>query len=147
MKTYNSPFNQVLDQFLNQNLSDVFGVDMMRNRPSVNIREEKDEHILELAVPGVKKEDIDISIEQERIIVQTKNGQETEGQETEESIKSDKKYNRKEFNYTNFKRSFQLPKGADVQKISAKYEAGVLVVTIAKKEEAKDTGPININVL
>lgn len=143
MKTYNSPFNQVLDQFLNQNLSDVFGVDVMRNKPSVNIREEKDQHILELAVPGVKKEDIDISIEKNQIIIQTKASE----QEADATSNSNKKYNRKEFNYTNFKRSFQLPQSADVQKINAKYDSGVLVVTIAKKEEAKDTGPININVL
>lgn len=152
MRTYSNPFGQAIDQFLNQSLSDVFGVDVVSGRPSVNIREESDKHILELAVPGVPKEDIAINIEQGKLVISAdhKMQETTENKsESEEPIAQDrnnKKYTRREFNYDAFKRSFHLPNTADRNTISAKYTDGILRIEIAKKEEAVDNGPINIEV-
>ena len=152
MKPYNNILGQAIDQFMNHSLSDVFGVDILQGQPSVNIHEEKDKHILELAIPGVAKENIDINIDKDRLIISAvKADQVNEGDgEREEAVefeKSDKReFARREFDYSSFKRSFHLPDSADKNKISAQYKAGILRVEISKKEEAIDHGPIHIKI-
>jgi len=156
MKSYNSIFSQAIDQFMNQSLSDVFGVDILHGQPSVNILEEKDKHILKLAIPGIPKEDVDLKIEKDKLIISTNTRGSTEEdgdienpaeKETVDFVKNgQKKYERKEFDYTHFSRSFHLPETADKNKVSASYNAGILTVEIAKKEEAIDHGPIHIKV-
>ncbi|MDA9773745.1 Hsp20/alpha crystallin family protein [Saprospiraceae bacterium] len=152
MKSYNSILGQAIDQFMNQSLSDVFGVDVMNAQPSVNIREESDKHVLELAIPGISKDEIEINIEKDRLIIsaeqKTEDSVENPAEKETVDFESEKKrsYERKEFDFSGFKRSFHLPQTADRNKISAAYNAGILVVNILKKEEAIDHGPINIKV-
>lgn len=142
MKTYNNPLSLAIDNFFNQNLSDVFGVDVLPNRPAVNMKEEADKHILEIAVPGVAKEDINIEIDKNMLKISA----ETKTEKDESTDADDRKYIRREFNYSKFERSFHVPESANLEAITANYDAGVLFVTIGKKEEAVDNGPINIKV-
>ncbi len=151
MKPYNNLLGQAIDQFMNQSLSEVFGVDITQGQPAVNIHEQKDKHILELAIPGMAKEHIDINIDNDRLIisaVKASTSEETEEQEqTMEFVEQEKRdFARREFDYSSFKRSFHLPDSADKNNISASYEAGILRVELGKKEEAIDHGPINIKV-
>ena len=79
----------------------------------------------------LKKEDFKISLEQNLLTVSA--------ERKEESTESDaaKKYNRIEYNYSSFMRTFTLPETADHAKISAEYKDGILFISVAKKEEAK----------
>ncbi len=98
--------------------------------PAANISETDKEYKIELAVPGFKKEEVKINLENEVLSITAEN-------KTEKEEKT-KKYTRKEFSYGSFNRSFQLPKVANAEKIHAKYEDGLLKLDIPKKEEAID---------
>lgn len=98
--------------------------------PAVNIAETENQFQVELATPGLKKDDFKINVEKDQLTISTERKAEDEEAEA-------KKYNRKEFNYNSFTRTFTLPESADQANIQAEYTDGILVVTIAKKEEAK----------
>lgn len=97
----------------------------------MNISENENEFHIELAAPGLKKEDFKINLEQDLLSVSA--------DKKEENSKSDetKKYNRKEYNYSSFLRTFTLPDTANYENIVAEYTDGVLYITVAKKEEVK----------
>lgn len=97
--------------------------------PSVNIKEDGDGFHVEIAAPGMKKEDFSISLDKSVLTVSS--------EKKEENSESNSRYTRREFNYGSFSRSFTLPKTADTNKIEAQYTNGILTVEIAKKEEAK----------
>ncbi len=103
--------------------------------PSVNIKETKETFEVELAAPGMKKDDFKIHLDGNLLTISSESDSGFE--EQEESI-----YSRKEFSYQSFQRSFTLPKDVvDSDKINAKYEGGVLHLTIPKREEAKQKPP------
>lgn len=129
----NDPFAGLLNDFLS---NDWQGGSLMKNVghsivPPVNIREEEDSYLVELAAPGKAKDDFEIKLDKDTLIISSTS--------KEEKSESDEKiaYSRKEFNYSSFKRVFNLPESADMDNIHAVYEAGVLKVSIPKKEEAK----------
>ncbi len=96
--------------------------------PPANIIENEKDFKLELSVPGFKKEDFTIDIEQGVLTISS--------ERKEESTREEKNYSRKEFSYSSFSRTFQLPENTDENNISAKYDNGVLQLTIPKKELA-----------
>lgn len=96
--------------------------------PAVNIKDNTENFELELAVPGGKKEDFKVEVDNDILTISSE--VKTENKETKEY------YTRKEFSYTSFKRAFTLPETVDGGKINAKYEDGVLRLTLPKKEEA-----------
>jgi HSP20 family protein len=97
--------------------------------PSANILELPESFQLELAAPGLKKEDFKINLENNILTISS----EMEDEKNEEG----KNYTRKEFYYGSFSRSFTLPKTIDLEKIKADYVNGILKVSLPKKEEAK----------
>jgi len=99
--------------------------------PAVNIVENENGFRLEVAAPGLKKEDFKINLENNVLTISTQKEQKTE--ETTE------KYTRKEFSFSSFRRAFTLPNTVDGEKIGASYTDGVLNITLPKKEEAKKT--------
>jgi len=105
--------------------------------PAVNIQESNESYLLTFAVPGMKKEDFKIELNNDQLIVSAK---------VEEGKEETVKYTRKEFNFTRFERRFTLPETANVHEIGAKYENGVLNVTVPKKEEAKVPAPKHIEI-
>lgn len=139
MNKYNNPLNEAIDHFLNHSLSDVFGVSLSSNRPSANIYEDNETHYLDLAVPGIAKDDLNMSIEQNKLIIKF----ESKISHEDES----KEFVRKGFGYDSFERTFTIPETADIEKIKASYDEGILKISLAKKEEAVDKGPINIEIL
>jgi HSP20 family protein len=103
--------------------------------PSVNIKETDNHFEVEMAAPGMKKDDFSIELDGNLLSI-------TSEKESKEEEKEGDKYSRKEFSYQSFTRSFQLPKDVvDADKIEAKYENGVLNLVIPKKEEAKQKAP------
>ena len=141
LNRFNKPsttLTHVLDDVFKTNFSELLGADFTAHRPSVNIFEEDDAFGLELAVPGLNKEDFDIKVEKDQLIVKAKKA------ETNENAETKTKYRRREFNFTSFKRSFHLSDKIDTNKIDAKYENGVLSILLNKKEEAKEKEPRSI---
>lgn len=101
------------------------------NLPSVNLKETDTEFEVDLAAPGMKKEDFKIEIDNNMLMISSE-----KKEEKEEKRKKDN-YVRKEFNYESFFRSFYLPEYVDENKIKASYKDGILHVTIAKKEGSR----------
>ena len=97
--------------------------------PSTNIKENEGNFELDIAVPGMKKEDFKLSLENNILTISC----EKESQENTEN----ENYTRREFSYGNFCRSFSLPKSVDAEKIDARYTDGILYVNLPKKEEEK----------
>lgn len=108
--------------------------------PAVNIRETADSFEVEMAAPGMNKKDFRIELENNLLTISSEKQQESEQKEGERFIK-------KEFSYQSFRRSFTLPKEVvDDDKINARYENGVLYLTIPKREEAKPRPPKRISI-
>ena len=98
--------------------------------PSVNIVENGDYYRVEVAAPGLKKDDFKIELDKNILTISSEF-------ENKEEVKEEN-YTRKEFNYGSFQRSFTLPEDVvDTEKINAKYNEGVLNIMIPKKEEVK----------
>lgn len=119
-------FNDVFDSIVN----DTFLSDKLVARvPAVNIAENDNEFHIELAVPGLKKDDFKINLDKNILTISA--------EKKSESNTSDKKYSKREYSYTSFVRSFTLPDTADHSKIDAEYTDGILTLIVAKREEAK----------
>lgn len=99
--------------------------------PAANIWEENQEFKIELAVPGMKKDDFTISVKDSNLLSVSARRQDTSEQNDEE-----RQWSRREFSSFTFSREFRLPQSVDLEKISASYESGILKLSIPKKEEA-----------
>lgn len=97
--------------------------------PAVNIAETEDAYEVELAAPGLGKEDFKINVDNDVMTVSA--------EKKTESDTMEKHYSKREYSYTSFTRSFTLPDSADQGKIEASYKDGVLRVSVGKREEAK----------
>jgi len=97
--------------------------------PMVNVFQNEASFRIELAAPGMKKEDIKIQLDNDVITISA--------DKEFESTNENETCTKEEYSYLSFSRSFTLPETADVSKISAKSEDGILKITISKKEEAK----------
>jgi HSP20 family protein len=97
--------------------------------PSVNIREDEKNYSLDLAVPGINKNDLKIDINEDVLTISSEN-------KIEKEENSDG-YKRKEFSYSSFCRSFYIPENVNRDKIEANYKDGVLSVILPKQEEEK----------
>jgi len=105
--------------------------------PAVNILDNKDNYIMELAAPGLKKGDFKIKLDNQLLTISSEKKEEKEEQE--------ENYTRKEFVFSSFSRSFTLPKTIVFDKIKADYKDGILIVNLPKKEEeAKLTREIKV---
>lgn len=108
--------------------------------PAVNIKEKPDSFVVEMAAPGMNKKDFEIEIDGSALTISSEKREESEE-------KGGENYNRKEFSYKSFYRTFHLPKEVvNADKIEAKYENGLLHLEIPKREEAKQKPARLINV-
>lgn len=98
--------------------------------PSVNIKENKDAFEVEVAAPGLDKNDFKLELNHDLLTISSEKNVENETKEGD-------RYTKREFSYQSFSRSFTLPNTADGEKIEANYDKGILRITIPKKEEAK----------
>lgn len=106
--------------------------------PAVNVRESQDSFEVEMAAPGMAKKDFRIELDNNLLTISSEKKNENEHKEGE-------RYTKREFSYQSFQRSFTLPKDVvDVDKIQARYEDGMLRLSIPKKEEAKPRPPKQI---
>jgi len=102
--------------------------------PAVNIRETKDDYIVEMAAPGMSKDDFEIELKNNALMIKSELSSKHEDDEDQ--------YARREFSYSSFVRSFNLnSRVVDDAKIEASYNNGVLKLVLPKKEEAKEKAP------
>src|SRR5690606_38399658 len=120
-----------LEDIFNRDLPSVFTSNFNTGitLPKVNIKETADAFMVEMAVPGLKKSDFQIEIDNQTLSISTETKEESEHKE--------EKYNRREFGYSSFKRTFSLPETVNDDKINANYQDGILSILLPKKEEAK----------
>ncbi len=125
-----------ISPFTNSFLTEFFNTDRLFNDefftigklPAVNVVDNDKSFNLEVAVPGMKKEDFHIDISNGMIIISAEH--------KEESEKKEKNYTRKEFSCESFERMFTLPENVNEIEIDAAYKDGILFITIPKKEIA-----------
>ena len=112
-----------------------FGTEFMSNfnngitLPSVNVKDNDEEFVVEMAVPGLQKSDFDLNVDNNLLSISAELETNTDD--------SNENYTRREFGYSSFKRTFSLPESVETDNISAKYEEGILKVTLPKRDEAK----------
>ncbi len=98
--------------------------------PAVNVKETDDDFVIELAAPGMNKKDFKISFNNNILTISSEIKNEKE--------EKDDNYTRKEFSYQSFQRSFTVPDNmVNGDKISAKYNEGILNIVLPKREEVK----------
>ncbi len=107
--------------------------------PAVNIKETKDDFVVEVAAPGMKKDDFKIELDNNLLMISSE-------KEEEHEEKQEGEYTRKEFMYQSFRRSFTVPKTIEDGKIEATYNEGILSIRLPKKEEAKQKPKKTISV-
>lgn len=131
-------FPSLIDDFFTKDLFDWSNSNFSNTGttvPAVNVKETAESFEVEVAAPGMKKEDFKIELNNNVLTISAEHKQENELENTE---KSNQRFTRKEFSYQSFQRSFQLSREAvDADKIQAKYENGVLQLMIPKREEVK----------
>lgn len=112
---------------------DYFNIDWPLKRssiPSINVYETNDDYRIEVAAPGLKKEDFKIELDNNILKISSEHKTENEQKEKEKIL-------RREFNFCSFKRVFTVPDTVEADKIKAKHENGILTITLPKKESGK----------
>jgi len=124
----------LLEDFFNRDWAD----STLANRsysatlPAVNVRETNDDFIIDVAAPGMKRDEFKVELDNNVLTISSQR----EGKQ--EQHDAAKNYTRMEFNYQSFQRSFTLPENkVEGEKISARYVDGILHITVPKKDEAK----------
>jgi HSP20 family protein len=107
--------------------------------PSLNIKENKDFFFVEVAAPGFEKSDFKIELNNDLLTVSSE-------KKLNNEVKEGERITKQEFSYQSFSRSFTLPELVDEEKISAKYDNGILSISIPKKEAAKPKSPKLIDI-
>jgi HSP20 family protein len=121
MEDFFKPWNEFFDT------PSVFG--KMLTIPAVNVKEDENQYMLSLAVPGFTKEDFKIDVEANMLTISSEKEEKMEEKEEE--------FTRREYNFSSFSRTFNLPEDVKQDAIEANYKDGLLMVKLPRKEEAK----------
>jgi HSP20 family protein len=144
---FNNPYRTV-----NQNLVDQLFNNFLRNdyhenhsdncscKPATNIFETDADYKLELLLPGFKKEDVQLSYHENVLTVKA------ELPENNQEKSEELKYEHREFGSYSFERKFKVPKTVNAENIAARFENGILVLVLPKKEEALPKPPAEIKI-
>ncbi|MCX2483891.1 Hsp20/alpha crystallin family protein [Pedobacter sp. MR2016-24] len=119
-------FNNVFDSLFSEALNKNYAVSKV---PGVNILESATDYTIELAAPGLLKEDFQINVKKDTLSVWA------EKKAEDGAVAKD--YSRKEFDYLSFARSFTLPESVDADKIAAEYVNGILTITLGKRVDVQ----------
>jgi len=135
---FEKPFTYYLDRFFENDYDWLHGFN--KTNGHVNISESKDGYSIEVSAPGFKKEELKINIEDKVLTISG------EHQEKKDSGNENGNYTRKEFSKQSFERSFTLPEDVDGESFDAKFENGVLLVSIKKPKELPKSEPKKIEI-
>ena len=122
----------LFDEFFNSNVVPNFVEEgAWKSTPAVNIFENNEKFEIEVAAPGLEKEDFKIDLKNDHLVVYSEKKDKKEEKEKGKVVRS-------EFRYSSFQRSFALPKEVDVTNIKASHKNGVLTIELPKKTEFKE---------
>ena len=130
---FSNQYPSVFDRFFNDNMLDWSNRHFSETNttlPSVNVAENIGEFKIEVAAPGFEKGDFIIEVDNDVLTISSE-------KQIENEQKDGERVTKREFSYQSFSRSFTLPVLVESENIIAKYENGILNITIPKKEEAK----------
>ena len=128
LRKYETPFEGILNNWLNDEFIGLPSIEhSLKTLPPVNLIESKESYTIELSAPGFNKDDFKIELDNFNLSVSL---------EKDNNLDDTNHYNKREFNYSSFKRSFKLAKFSDIKKINASYVNGILSIQIAKTKEA-----------
>ena len=121
----------LVDEFFGKDLfPNVWDYSSTSSIPAVNVLETKDDFKIEVAAPGLQKDDFNVDLHNNVLTISSEKEDSKEEQEG--------KYMRREFGFSSFKRSFTLPNIANTEKVQATHKDGILMISVPKKEEAKE---------
>lgn len=135
--TFSTWIDDIVNDALDINLSPK--VNALIKSPAVNILELNNSYEIEVAAPGLVKSEFKIDLKMELLTISSE--QKTDSEDENNT------FTRREFDYSSFKRSFQLPKTVNKERISANYTDGILRISLPKLEESLDSGIKQIDVL
>ena len=136
-----SPFwDEPFNNFFKSGFPDLWSGGDTETIPSVNVIEESNQYVVEMAAPGLKRDDFSVKIENNVLTISCE--KEIENKPEKES----KAYSRREYNYSYFSRSFTIPDNIKAEEIMAKYENGVLILNLPKKFDKKEISEKKIKV-
>lgn len=131
--------NELFENFL-RNDHDENYLNDCNCKPATNIFETDKDFKLEMLLPGFKKEDVQLNYHENVLTVKV------ELSERKEENREDYKYEHREFGVYSFERKFRVPKTVDAEKINARFENGILELTLPKREEARVKPPVEIKI-
>ena len=127
-------FPSLMDRFFNGELADWNSSNYSSGNstlPAINVLENENEFMIDVAAPGLRKEDFKINLNNGQLTISSE-------QNDEKTEEKKGKYTRREYSYQSFQRSFTLSNNlVDADKIKASYSDGILHVSLPKKEEVK----------
>ncbi|WP_299817951.1 Hsp20/alpha crystallin family protein [uncultured Pontibacter sp.] len=129
-RSFFSDFFGDVDRFFDNDLMRMpaqFGRQLMGNMPATNIRENESDYSIEVAAPGMAKEDFNIDLTEGVLTISC--------QKESENKEDNDNYTRREYNYSSFRRSFHLPESINEDDIKARYQDGILHITVPKGQE------------
>ena len=121
-------FNYLVDEFFNRNSYHPITSEYHNSTPAVNIQETNTDFLVEVAAPGFQKNDFTVEVDNNQLIISSKG----ENKADESGVH----FTKREFSYASFQRTFTLPESVKGEKITGKYEDGILKLTLPKREEA-----------
>jgi len=132
--------NKWMDKFFNSPLDEFFNFGKVINVPAVNVSETENEYKLVIASPGLEKKDFKVEVRDDMLTISAEKTK-------EEKDERNGRYNRREYNYSSWSRSFTLPDNTEGSKVDAKYENGELKISIPKtgEKEKKNVKSISVN--
>ena len=132
--------NKWMDRFFNSPLDEFFNFGKVVNVPAVNVSETENEYKLIIAAPGLEKKDFKVEMRDDMLTISAEKTK-------EEKEEKNGRFNRREYNYSSWSRSFTLPEDAEGNKIDARYENGELKIRIPKTagKERKNVKSISVN--
>ena len=130
-RTKNGWLPSLLEDIFDDKLTES-GFNTMKSLPAVNIEEQEDKYVLELAAPGKTKKDFNIELDNDLLTISS------EIKEEHKSEDKDRNFTRREFSYESFRRSFTLPDSVDTSKVKANYKNGVLLLIYQSVRKLKN---------
>lgn len=118
-------FENIINELMHSNVGDIVTQKNIRyTSPAVNVQETDEKFVLEMALPGLSKEDVSIQVKDDVLDISSKKEMDTESN-----------FRLREFNYGKFERKFRISDKIDQSKVDAQFVNGVLTLTLHKKEE------------
>ena len=135
---YKNPL-QLIDNLVGQ-ANEYLTNQMVISRPAVNVSETENSYCVQLAAPGLKKDDFEIDLSEGNLTISANKGHET-------TASTGKKFTRREYSFSQFKRTFSLPSHVNTDKVAAKYEDGILeiILPFISKETQSEIRKVKID--